>query len=295
MPQQRADPFPFATPRIPKSDGQRADPSSLSDPISSCKVPQHDVASYALSNKPNRQSTKHDLGPYDFKWLNAIEYLANSAPYLGNTVYRNDLILDNEVRTSNALICFFLDGEVAELLPGFNLLIDERAWERVPNALFFNSIRMAWNNFSQRATYNQEGSSSTSTMQRNADVGWYPTAFLYPEARLEMKFLHAEVLDIRARARQLQKLLNREDEGAAVDSWIENCSIHKEPSRLALERYLKRHWQRELQRQKALRQSKPAIANKWQPPGPELHEGNRLRCNKGPICYALDVISQWHK
>ncbi len=34
---------------------------------------------------------------------------------------------------------------------------------------------------------------------------------------------------------------------------------------------------------------------KWQPPGPELHEGNRVRCNERPICFALDVISQWHK
>ncbi len=53
-PQQRADPFPFATPRIPKSDGQRADPSSPSEPISARKVQQHDVASYALPRKPNR-------------------------------------------------------------------------------------------------------------------------------------------------------------------------------------------------------------------------------------------------
>jgi hypothetical protein len=85
---------------------------------------------------------------------------------------------------------------------------------------------MAWNNFSQRVTYNQEGSSSTSTVQRNTDVvwpkAWFPTAFLYPEARLQMTFLHAEVLDIRARARQLQKLLNWEDEGALVDRWVEN-------------------------------------------------------------------------
>jgi hypothetical protein len=106
-----------------------------------------------------------------------------------------------------------------------------------------------------------------------------------------MTFLHAEVLDIRAR--QLQKLLNWEDEGAVVDHWIENCSMLKEPSRLALlGRYLKQYWQRELERQRALRQSKPAFANKWQLPGPELLEGNRARCNEGPICFALDVISQ---
>ncbi len=154
-PQQRADPFSFATHRIPKSDGQRADHSFPSEPISARKVPQHDVASYALPGRPNRQLTKRDLGAYDFKFLNAIESIANSYPYLGNAVYRNDLTLDNEHRTSTALTCFFLDGEVAELQPGFNLLRDERAWERVPNTAFFNAIRMAWNNFSQRATYNQ--------------------------------------------------------------------------------------------------------------------------------------------
>jgi hypothetical protein len=137
-------------------------------------------------------------------------------------------------------------------------------------------------------------------VQRNADVvwleAWFPTAFLHPETRLQKTtFLHAEVLDIRARVRQLQKLVNWEGEGAVVDRWIENCSMHKEPSRLGLGRYLKRHWQRELERQRVLRQSKPAFANKWQPPGPELHEGNKLRCNEGPICYALNVISQWHK
>jgi hypothetical protein len=87
---------------------------------------------------------------------------------------------------------------------------------------------------------------------------------------LRTTFLHAEVLDIRARARQLSKLLNWEEEGAVVDHWIENCSMHKEPSRLALDRYLKRFWQRELEWQRAIKHSKPAMANKWQPPGPEL-------------------------
>jgi hypothetical protein len=92
-PQQRADPFPFATPRIPKSDGQRADPSPPYEPISTRKVQPHDVASYELSGKPNRQLTKHDLGPYEFKLLNAIETVANSASYLGNAIFRNDPIL----------------------------------------------------------------------------------------------------------------------------------------------------------------------------------------------------------
>ncbi len=105
----------------------------------------HDVASYVLPAKPNRQLTKHDLGAYDFKLLNAIETVANSAPYLKNAVFRNDPILDNELRTSNVLTCFFLDGEVTELQPGFNLLSDGHAWERVPNAMFFNAIRIAWN------------------------------------------------------------------------------------------------------------------------------------------------------
>ncbi len=86
MPQQRADPFPLATPRIPKSDGQRADPSSPSKPISSRRVPQPDVTAYALPGRPNQQLTKRDLSSYDFKLLNAIESLANSASYLGNTV-----------------------------------------------------------------------------------------------------------------------------------------------------------------------------------------------------------------
>ncbi len=62
--------------------------------------------------------------------------------------------------------------------------------------MFFNAIsRITWNNFSQRATYDQEGSSSAGAAQRNADVvwleNWFPTAILYPEHRLEMTFLHA--------------------------------------------------------------------------------------------------------
>jgi hypothetical protein len=116
-------------PRIPKSGGQRADPSSPSAPISARKVPQHELASYSMPVRPNRRLAKRDLSTYDFKLLNAIKAVANSAPYLGNEVYRNDLILDNELRTNTALTCFFLDGEVAELQPGFNLLSDERAWE----------------------------------------------------------------------------------------------------------------------------------------------------------------------
>ncbi len=164
--------------------------------------------------------------------------MANSLPYLGNEVFRNDLILDNELRTSTALTCFFSDGEVTELQPGFNLLRDECAWKRVPNNMFFNAIRMAWNNFSRREYYGQDGTFSANSEQRNADVvwleGWYLQADLYPQDRMRMTFLHSEVLDIRARARQLNKLLNWEEEGTVVDHWIENCLMQKEPSRLAL-------------------------------------------------------------
>jgi hypothetical protein len=64
-------------------------------------------------------------------------------------------------------------------------------------------------------------------VQRNAELvwleGWFPTVFLHPEGRLQMSFPHAEALDMRARARQLNKLLNWEDEGAVVDHWIETA------------------------------------------------------------------------
>ncbi len=106
-----------------------------------------------------------------------------------------------------------------------------------------------------------------------------------------MTFLHAEVLDIRARAQQLGKLLSWEEEGAVVERWVENCSMLKEPSRLALGRYIKQIWQRELERQRALKQSKPAFVYKWQPPGSDLLDQNKVRCNEGPIGFALDVIS----
>ncbi len=57
-----------------------------------------------------------------------------------------------------------------------------------------------------------------------------------------------------------------------VERWIEKCAMCKEPSRLALGRYLERHWLRKLERQKALKQSKPAFAGRWKPHGPELLE-----------------------
>jgi hypothetical protein len=161
-----------------------------------------------MPGRPNRQLTKRELVAFDLKLLNAIEAMANSAPNLGNEVFRNNLILDNELRTSTALTYFFIDGEVAELQQGFNLLRDERAWERVSNTVFFNAIRMAWNNFSQRTIPDQGGSSLAGATLRNADVvwleNWFPTAIINPENRLDMPFLLAEVLDIRARARMLQ-------------------------------------------------------------------------------------------
>ncbi len=224
-PQQRADPFPFATPRIPKSVGPRVEADSPSAPLSARQVPQQEHAACSMPSRPNRQLTKRDLGTYDFRSLNAIEAVANSPPYLGNEVFRNDLILDTELRTSNTLTHFFIDGGVAELQPGFNLLRDERAWERVSNTVFFNAIRMAWNNFSQRMMPDQRGSSSARATVRNADVvwleNWVLTAFLDPERRLDMTFFHAKCWDIRARACKLQQLLKWEEEGAVVERWTE--------------------------------------------------------------------------
>jgi hypothetical protein len=298
-PQQRADPFPFATPRIPKGVGQSANPTLSFEPPSDRKVHPNDAASYALPGKPNRQLTKRDLGSYDTTLLTQIEIIANSHPYLGEIVWRNDLILDNELRTSRTLTCFFLDGGVTVLQPGFSLLDDEHAWKRVQNTVFFNAIRMAWNNFRRTAFYDRGGTSSASNEQRNADVvwleGWHPHAHIHPDDGLRMTFLHAEVLDIRARAQQLGKLLSWEEESAVVERWIENCSMLKDPSRLALGRYIKTIRQRELERQRALKHSKPTLVYKWQSPGSDLLDHNRVRCNEGPIGFALDMIFQWHK
>ncbi len=94
----------------------------------------------------------------------------------------------------------------------------------------------------------------------------------------------------------MQHLLRWEDEGAVVERWIKNCLGSKngrEPSRLALGRYLKERWSRELERRNALKQSKPAFVSKWKPPGPGLLDENKFRCSEGPIGFALDVISQW--
>ncbi len=161
--------------------------------------------------------------------------------------------------------------------------------------MFFNAIRMAWNNFRRTGFYDRWGTSSASNEQHNADVvwleGWHPHAHIHPDERLRMTFLHAEVLDIRARAQQLGKLLSWEEECAGVERWIENCSMLKKPSRLALGRYIKIIWQRELERQRAIKQSKPTFVCRWQPPGSDLLDHNRVRCNEGPIGFALDVIS----
>ncbi len=114
--------------------------------------------------------TKRDLGGCNTNLLTEIETIANSHPYLGEIGWRNDLILDNELRTSRTLTCFFLDGGIRVLQPGFNLLEDQYAWKRSPIAVFFHAIRMAWNNFQRTAFYDQGGTSSASREQRNADV-----------------------------------------------------------------------------------------------------------------------------
>jgi hypothetical protein len=106
------------------------------------------MVSYSLPARSNRQLTKRDLWSFDLKLLNSsIEALANSAPYLGDVNFRNDLILDTELRTSNALTIFFRNGGVVELQPGYDISRRDRAWKGVSNTVFFNAIRMAWNNF----------------------------------------------------------------------------------------------------------------------------------------------------
>jgi hypothetical protein len=137
--------------------------------------------------------------------------VANSAPYLVDISRRNDLILDTELRTSNALTTFFRGGRgVTELQPGCNLLRNDRAWEGVSNTVFFNAIRMAWSNFTQMTGGDQSGSSSARTTLRNEDLvwleNWIPSVYIGPVPRVEMTFDHAEVLNIRERARTLQHL-----------------------------------------------------------------------------------------
>ncbi len=181
--------------------------------------------------------------------------------------------------------------------PGINLLRDERAWEKVSNTVFFNAIRMAWNNFCLVVEHNAMGSSSAKPTVRNDDVVWLenrtPAAYLNLENVVEISFSIAEVWDIQARAQKLQQLLKWQEEGAVVERWIENCPRCREPSRLALGRHLREMWHTELERQNTIRQRKPDLSNKWQPP--ELLEDSRFHCNDGPIGFALDVISQWHR
>jgi hypothetical protein len=198
-------------PRIPKRDDPRVDPSSPIVPIDTRKAqPQREIVPYSLSVRPYRQLTKRDLGTFDLKLLNTIEAVANSAPYLGDVNHSNDLMLDTELRTFSALTTFFRDGGVTELQPGYDLLRSARAWEGVSNTVFFNAIRIAWDNFTQMTGGDQSGSSSARTTLRNADVvwleNWVPSVYIGPVPRVEMTFDHAEVLDIRARARTLQHL-----------------------------------------------------------------------------------------
>ena len=186
--------------------------------------PPREKVSYALPGPATRQLTKNDLGSFDRKHLNSIEAVAKSAPYLESIRFRNDLILDTELRTSNALTIFFRNGGVIELGPGYDLSQRDRAWMGVTNTVFFNAIHMAWNNFEQTAGDNQSGTSSASATLRNADVvwleNWVPSVFIGPVPRVEMSFDHAEVLDNRARAQQLSQLIKWEDEGTIVERWI---------------------------------------------------------------------------
>jgi hypothetical protein len=193
-----------------------------------------------MPSKPNRQLSRLDLSTYDTDALHAIEVVANSAPYLGNEVLRNDLILDTELRSSNILTHFFIGGGVAELEPGVNLLRNGRAWGRVSNEVFFNAIRMAWNNYHLVVEPNAMGSSSAEPTVRNADVvwleNWTPVARLNQGNVMELSFSIAEVWNIRARAQKLNQLLKWKEEGAVVERWAENCAMCREPSRQALGR-----------------------------------------------------------
>ncbi len=99
-PQQRSGPFPVATPRIPKGVGRSANPTPSFEPPGVRKAQQSETASYVLPGKPNRQLTKHDLIACSTSLLTELETIANSHPYDGNVFWRNELILDNVLRTS---------------------------------------------------------------------------------------------------------------------------------------------------------------------------------------------------
>jgi hypothetical protein len=89
-PQQRADPFHFNTPRIPMSVGPVVEELPPA-PLTARQMPPQERA-YQMPSVPTRQLTKRDLEAYDGKALDAIEAVANSAPYLGDEAYRNALI-----------------------------------------------------------------------------------------------------------------------------------------------------------------------------------------------------------
>ncbi len=127
---------------------------------------------------------------------------------------------------------------------------------------------------------------------------WTPTVYVGSVVSVSTTFAHAEVLDIRARARTLTHLQKWKDEGAVVERWVENCLANRDgrnSSLLAVGRYLKRHWSEELERQEALKKTKPSFFYSRQLPGPELRSECRIQCNEGPIGFALNVISQWHR
>jgi hypothetical protein len=58
-----------------------------------------------------------------------------------------------------------------------------------------------------------------------------------------------------------------------VERWTDNCALFRELSRLALGRYMRGHWHRELERQNAIKLSKPDVATKWQSPRPRPARG----------------------
>jgi hypothetical protein len=117
-PEGDEDSCAFSTSRISKRDDPRVDPPSPVVPINTQKAlppPQREMVPYSLPVRPHRQLTKRDLGSFDFKLLNSIEAVVNSAPYLRDVGHRNGLVLDKELRTSNALTTFFRGGGVVEL------------------------------------------------------------------------------------------------------------------------------------------------------------------------------------
>jgi hypothetical protein len=118
----------------------------------------------------------------------------------------------------------------------------------------------AWNDKLRPGRIGQLGQTGKNQTQWVWLENWFPTPILDPKRRLDMTFFHAECWDIRARARKLQQHLKWEEKGAVFERWVETCAMVREPSRLALGRYIRKYWLRELERQKAIKQSKPGIA-----------------------------------